>query len=135
MILKRLNNIPIEAASHENPVNPGVFKQVLIQKNEAPEGKVQMINWATLPRGKHFTSHYHEDMEEIFIIIGGKVIMRVGNETFELKKGDLISVPQLASHEMWNKSETPATYIVIGVSLGKGGKTVLDVHSSKNTSY
>jgi mannose-6-phosphate isomerase-like protein (cupin superfamily) len=58
-------------ASHENPDKPGVLKKILLGKEDVINGKVQMINWALLPVGNAFERHYHEDMQEVFIIVRG----------------------------------------------------------------
>ena len=67
-------------ASHENPLSPGVWKKVLFQRDELQPGTVQMVNWARLPVGNSFSAHYHEDMQEIFIIVAGEAEMVVAGE-------------------------------------------------------
>ena len=59
------------AAGHEDPTNPGVWKKVLFRKDDLQLGRIQMINWARLPAGNTFAAHYHEDMQEIFIVLTG----------------------------------------------------------------
>lgn len=112
-------------ASHEDPTKPGVLKKVLATKDEIIDGKVQMINWAKLPVGTSFRLHYHEDMEETFIMIRGKARMRIADNTFELSKGDTAVVAPRELHEMLNSGEEDVEYIVIGVSTGENGKTVV----------
>lgn len=119
---KNLKFIP---ASHEDPQNPGVLKKVLYTYRDfVANGRVQMINWARLRKGRSFVSHYHEDMDEIFIIVSGKVKVRVDNKEDVLEKGDAVLVPMEKVHQMENIGDEDANYLVIGVSLGKGGQTV-----------
>ena len=69
------------AASHEDPRNPGVLKRVIATKHDFQEGHVQMLNWARLPAGSWFQLHYHEDMQEVFVLLKGYVEMRVAGES------------------------------------------------------
>ena len=113
-------------ASHEDPNNPGVYKKVLFTLNDvAAGGRLQMLNWAKLPKGKSFQRHYHEDMEEIFVIIKGCVEMELAGENCQLMPGDAVMVPANALHCMTNTAAEDAEYIVVGLSQGKKGKTVI----------
>jgi mannose-6-phosphate isomerase-like protein (cupin superfamily) len=112
-------------ASHEDPGDPGVWKKVLFTKADSISGSVQMINWAHLPAGRIFCGHYHEDMQEIFIIVKGRPRITIDHETAELGPGDGVVIPSGAVHVM----EAPAgqedvEYIVMGLSRGAGGKTI-----------
>ena len=40
--------IPFIPASHEDPVDPGVFKKVLFKAEDFAKGHIQIINWAKL---------------------------------------------------------------------------------------
>ena len=117
-----LNSIP---ASHEDSESPGVLKKVLFQRAEFVEGGVQMINWSFLPKGKSFRSHYHEDMQEIFIVVQGEARMSVDNEQAGLCKGDAVLVPIGSVHTMENVGKEDVEYIVLGVSKVGFGKTVV----------
>jgi len=117
-----INYIP---ASHERPDEPGVLKKVLVQAVDLVEGRVQMINWALLPAGKSFQAHYHEDMQEIFILIQGRTRIDIEGESAELHTGDAVFVPVAAVHTMHNPDAEDAAYIAIGITQGRGGKTVV----------
>lgn len=112
-------------ASHEDPKNPGALKIVLGDASLIhPDSHLQMINWAKLPPHKHFESHYHEDMDEIFIILSGKSVITVGGEQETLGKGDGVVVPMKNIHRMENTGDSDVLYIAIGFSKGKGGRTI-----------
>jgi mannose-6-phosphate isomerase-like protein (cupin superfamily) len=64
-------------------------------------------------------------MEEIFILLKGKARIRVGMEEADLAKEEAVVIPPPMVHEMKNVGEEEVEYIVIGISQGKGGKTVL----------
>lgn len=125
MRIIRGSEISFIPASHEDQENPGVLKRVLATRDDLLDGRVQMINWASLPAGSSFRPHYHEDMEEVFIILGGRVQVTVGQEADILLPGDAIVISPRKVHEMKNITKTDLEYIVIGISLGQGGKTVV----------
>jgi mannose-6-phosphate isomerase-like protein (cupin superfamily) len=111
-------------ASHEDPRSPGVLKRVLAGREDFQAGHVQMLNWAVLPGLSSFQPHYHEDMQEIFVIISGSVEMTVSGESRRLNSGDAVLVDPEEIHVMRNLLETEAEYLVFGVSSGKDGRTI-----------
>ena len=120
---KALGFVP---ASHEDPTHPGAVKKVLFTKNDFNQkGRIQMINWGRLPKGKSFRAHYHEDMDEVFVMISGVVKLYINYEEAIIKGGDAIIVPLKSIHKMVNVGKGYAEYLVIGVSLGTGGKTIV----------
>jgi len=112
-------------ASHENPVAPGVWKKVLFQRDELQPGTVQMVNWARLPPGNSFAAHYHEDMQEVFIIVSGEAEMTVAGKTIVLCRGDTIAIDPREVHSMTNRGSEDVEYVVFGITGNKGGKTVV----------
>ena len=125
MKIIRLSEITKIPASHEDPVDPGVLKQILFRRDDLAPGRIQMINWATLLPGKSFRNHYHEAMDEVFIILNGKVEVSVGQEKEKLGKGDAVVIPEGAVHIMKNLTDQDVCYIAIGISRGEDGKTVV----------
>jgi mannose-6-phosphate isomerase-like protein (cupin superfamily) len=121
----RGNQIPYQPASHENPADPGVFKRVLCPKHLLNAGRAQMVNWARIPAGKSFRRHFHEDMQEIFVILDGTVEMNVGGFACRLDAGDAILIEAMEVHRMTNPGSQDVNYIVIGISGETGGKTVV----------
>ena len=121
----RGEEVDFVAASHEDPRNPGVLKRVLATKHDFFEGQIMMVNWARLPAGQSFQSHYHEDMLEVFIMLGGPVAMKVDGESIELNHGDAIFIEPGAIHNMSNNTINDVDYIVFGVSQKQAGRTVV----------
>lgn len=119
---KKLKYVP---ASHEDPKKPSVLKKVLLTNQDLIAGKIQMINWAKLPVEKTFAAHYHQDMQEIFIIITGRAKMITDDEEIIVEKGDTVVVPVGAIHAMTNLGKVDVEYLAIGVSWQKGGQTVV----------
>lgn len=112
-------------ASHEDKNDPGALKKVLFTCNQLIKGKIQMINWAVIPQDKSFSAHYHEDMEEIFIIVSGKAKIIIEKEEAKLSRGDAVLIPIRHIHRMENVGRDIVEYIAIGISKGQGGKTVV----------
>ncbi len=118
------------AAGHENPENPGVWKKVLFRRDELQLGRIQMVNWARLPAGNTFAPHYHEDMQEIFIVLSGVTRIQVGQEEAILRCGDAVLIEPHEVHQMWNDGNEVVDYIAIGIAGSDHGKTVLVESSS-----
>ncbi len=125
MRIVRGEEIPFVAASHEDARRPGVLKRVLATHNELNSGQVMMVNWARLPRGSGFQPHYHEDMQETFVLLDGPVDMTVDGETHELRCGDAIIIEPREVHVMRNTADHDVDYLVFGISSGDGGRTVV----------
>lgn len=125
MKIVRGNDLEFTPASHESPDDPGCLKRVLATHADLIEGKVMMVNWSKLPVGKSFQLHYHEDMQEVFVLFDGQVNMSVDDQQVELHSGDAILVEPKEKHDMTNIGSSDAIYLVFGISKQTGGKTVI----------
>jgi len=125
MKIIRCADLEFSPASHENPEDPGCLKRVLATKTDLLSGRVQMVNWSKLPAGKSFQSHYHEDMQEVFVLVDGTVGMRVDGREFRLDAGDCVLIDPHEVHSMTNASDRDVSYVVFGISTEQGGKTVV----------
>ncbi len=124
MKIVRFNNLNFIPASHEDPKNPGALKKVLLTRDDLPAGRIQMMNWAKIPKGKTFAPHYHESMIEVFIVLSGKVRTKIDNEEAVLEKGDMVIAMEGQIHTFENISDQEVDYIAMGVVTSEGGKTV-----------
>lgn len=124
MKIIKFSSMSFQPASHEDPNDPGVLKKILLKKEDLLPGDIQMINWAYLPIDKAFQSHYHESMDEVFIIVSGKAKIKIGDDEAELERGDAVIIPEGKTHVMTNTCTEPVEYIALGVSHGNNGKTV-----------
>lgn len=84
-----------------------------------------MINWATLPAGNSFAAHYHEDMQEVFIMISGEVQLIVDTTEAVLRPGDTVTIDPHEVHQMANRGTGDVEYLAIGIAGGEHGKTVV----------
>ena len=113
------------AAGHEDPKSPGVWKKVFFQQDDLRPGRIQMVNWARLPSGNTFAPHYHEDMQEIFVILSGETRIRVSHEEHTLHRGDAVRIDPGEVHQMWNDGRDDVEYLAIGIAGSERGRTVL----------
>lgn len=125
MRVVRSHELQFIPASHEKANQPGVLKKVLGTRADFIQGQVQMLNWSLCPRGSSFRLHYHEDMQEIFVILNGIVKMEVASESAILSGGDAVFVQPRELHKMTNIGDVDVAYIVFGITTGHNGKTVV----------
>ena len=124
MKIFRLKDMDWIPASHENPRSPSVWKKVLLKKGDLLEGRVQMVNWCRMEPGKAFQAHYHEDMEEVFLILKGQAKILVNGKEAGMAEGEAVVIPPREVHVMENVGGEDLEYLAVGISQGKGGKTV-----------
>ena len=131
MQIVRGSEIDFVPASHEDQDRPGVLKRVLAKRDDLIDGRVQMVNWASLPAGSSFQPHYHEDMQEVFIILSGIVEMTVDGRNSRLSAGDAILIDPREVHAMKNLTQNDLEYIVFGITTDQGGQTIVVDEQSK----
>ena len=132
MKIVRFNDLDFIPASHEDPKDPGALKKVLLKREDLPAGRIQMINWAKIPIGKNFAPHYHESMVEVFIIMTGKVKVKIsakggpasGWDEAILEKGDMVVALEKQIHTMTNIGSEDVDYFAMGIATSEGGKSV-----------
>lgn len=130
MRVVRGNELVFEAASHEDPSDPGVLKKVLANKADLNPGRMQMLNWSVLKVGNSFQRHYHEDMQEVFVMIVGQARMHIEEADrpglkVDLLAGDVILIEPREIHSMENTGDEDVTYLVFGLSSEMDGQTVV----------
>lgn len=124
MRIVRFSNLDFIPASHEDPKDPGALKKVLLKRGDIPDGTISMINWARIPKGKTFKPHFHESMIEVFIIINGKVRVKIGEDETILEKGDMAIAHEKEIHSFENLSDEDVDYFAMGIVTAEGGKSI-----------
>ncbi|MBW2208136.1 MAG: cupin domain-containing protein [Deltaproteobacteria bacterium] len=125
MKIIRAAEIEIQPASHEDSQAPAVIKKVMLARDDLQEGSVQMINWSTLLSEKTFRKHYHDNMEEVFIIVKGRARIMVDDEEAEISDGDIVVIPAKSVHTMENLGQDNMDFISLGIAPGKRGRTIV----------
>ena len=82
----------------------GSIIRELIHPNHMKVKNISLAEAVVKPNEETFL-HIHKTSEEIYHITEGKGIMQLGDETFEVKKGDSILIPPNTPHKIKNISE------------------------------
>jgi mannose-6-phosphate isomerase-like protein (cupin superfamily) len=67
----------------------------------------QSLAEATVPVGGATTAHYHRTTEELYYIVSGAGLMRVGEDEQDVRRGDCIVIPPGAEHKLTNTGAEP----------------------------
>ena len=121
---------PFVAASHENAADPGVWKKVLFQRADLQPGLVQMVNWARLPAGAELCGALPRGHGGDIRDRAGGGRIAAGDQSASLGPGDAVLVRAGEVHQMWSEGREDVEYVVVGVSGGKGGRTIVVGDSS-----
>lgn len=125
MKIVHTTDIETQPASHEDPGAPAVLKKVMLRNQDLIPGNLQMINWSILLPGKTFRGHFHDNMEEVFIIVKGRAKIMVDEEETEITDGDVVVIPVGSVHSMENPGQDNVDFISLGIAPGKRGKTIV----------
>jgi len=71
----------------------------------------QSLAEATLPPGGATREHYHPQAEEIYHILQGKALMRLGDDERPVCAGDTIAIPPGQKHKISNTGATPLVFL------------------------
>ena len=64
-----------------------------------------VVSKTILHVGKETSGHNHTEQEEVYIFMEGEGKMVVGSNTFIVKAGDTILIPDGAFHKVWNTAD------------------------------
>lgn len=84
----------------------------LLAPNNAP-GVIanQSLAEAILAPGQSTDPHYHPRTEEIYYVLSGTGLMRVGGAAAEVGPGDAVAIPPGAPHQIRNFGERPLVFL------------------------
>ena len=80
-----------------------------------------------LPPDTSIGYHQHNNMEEVYYILGGKGRITVNNHTWDVIKGDTVPCTSHDSHGIYNNTDEELEIFVWAVSLEKGLGTAKDL--------
>ncbi|HLA03965.1 MAG TPA: cupin domain-containing protein [Patescibacteria group bacterium] len=107
-----------EPGSHEDPQNPGVYKKVLVRRDEADsKSKMMMFQLCKIPPKTTHVAHSHPTMDEIFYFTEGKGAIEIEGKKEKIVSGDRIIVPAGQVHQIRNTGKIELKFIGIGVAL------------------
>jgi mannose-6-phosphate isomerase-like protein (cupin superfamily) len=67
----------------------------------------QSVAEATVPPGGQTVEHYHRTTEEVYLFVGGRGRMRLGQEEAEVRGGDTVVIPPGVRHKLFNDGDQP----------------------------
>ena len=78
-------------------------------------------NLTVVPPGKRaFPFHSHRSNEEMFFVLEGSGEIRIGEDTYALRQGDLVACPKggpETAHQIINNSENELKYLAVSTTL------------------
>lgn len=84
----------------------------LIDRTTSPITQCSLAE-ETLPPGASVTPHRHEVLEEIYYILSGQGIMKVGDEERAVGVGDAIYIPKHHRHTLTNTSDQAMKILLV----------------------
>lgn len=85
------------------------IRELLAHRNSCIRN--QTLAEARLAPGAATMPHRHRQTEEIYYILEGEGVMRVGSETLRVGPGDAIAIPPGASHQMTNSGAATLKFL------------------------
>jgi mannose-6-phosphate isomerase-like protein (cupin superfamily) len=76
------------------------IRELLAHRNSCIRN--QTLAEARLPAGQSTTPHRHLKTEEIYYILEGKGVMRLGDESATVGPGDAVAIPPGTAHQIAN---------------------------------
>ena len=108
MIVRNMNDPEVLATTyvaHRGAVARMIMTSQILKSME-------FLAYAMLPAGNVIEEHI-DDYEEIYFILNGKGVMKVGDEEKEVKDGDAIWLPADVPHRLENNSDGMLVILVV----------------------
>jgi mannose-6-phosphate isomerase-like protein (cupin superfamily) len=69
------------------------------------------ITWVEGEPGSEQPVHKHPNSEQVYVVVRGRGVMRVGNEEREVEAGTMVLVPPRTGHAIRNAGEEPLVFV------------------------
>jgi quercetin dioxygenase-like cupin family protein len=89
---------------------------VIVDRSETKLSESAINRWTP---GLLGPPHKHEQKEQIFFIIGGEGEVKIGNEVFPARPGDLLFVPANVVHQTINRGKNTLDYFLFNAFLSE----------------
>ena len=83
-------------------------EKLLVDEHEAETIALGYVSKAT---GEQTPVGFHDDEEEIYVILKGTAVLELGDETTDVRSGDVVYVPRNTRHQMTCTSEEKFEYL------------------------
>lgn len=98
--VKKLEEVPSFTTKDGSEI-----RELLAYRNSAIRN--QSLAEARIQPGESTQEHYHIRTEEIYYITHGAGLMRIEQESREVRPGDAIAIPPGKRHKIWNNGSEP----------------------------
>lgn len=104
MDVQNINRVPAFTTKDGSEI-----RELLARRNSVIRN--QTLAEARLPPGAATAAHHHIRTEEIYYILEGEGLMRIGDETRVVGVGDAIAIPPGAVHQITNIGATVLKFL------------------------
>ena len=104
MEIKNIDHVPAFTTKDGSEI-----RELLAHRNASITN--QSLAEARLPVGQSTTPHFHHRTEEIYYIISGIGVMRIGEESSPVGPGDAIAIPPGLVHQITNTGEQTLVFL------------------------
>lgn len=84
----------------------------LIDRTTSPITQCSLAE-ESLPPGASVTPHHHEVLEEVYYILEGHGVMKIGDEEQEVGEGDAVYIPKNHRHTLTNTGSEPMRIVLV----------------------
>lgn len=78
---------------------------------DRPEAETIALGYVSVDKGNKTHLGFHDDEEEIYVILKGRAILRLGSEETEIGPGSVAYVPRNTEHQMTCISDEKLEYL------------------------
>jgi mannose-6-phosphate isomerase-like protein (cupin superfamily) len=104
---------------------PGEFRPL----TEALDAEQVAITLIRVPPHSDFeqgTGHYHEEIEELYVVTAGTLTMRFGDDVHKVGAGTVVRVAPATRRSHRNEGDEPVEMWAVSRRLGRGDAVKLD---------
>ena len=91
-----------------------------------PEPPVRISRYRVAP-GQSVSLHVHTGKAEYWVIVAGSGVVRIGQDSFPVSEGDVVTTPPRVPHALRNTGSTPLTFINIVQPTGEEPITTVEL--------
>lgn len=91
----------------------GGKNEVYIRKSPYVLDNMKMYAQITIPSGASIGMHSHEEDEEVITVISGKGVLKINEDSYEIKKGDISLTKKGHFHSIENNEEEDLVLLAV----------------------
>jgi mannose-6-phosphate isomerase-like protein (cupin superfamily) len=86
------------------------------------------LDHAVLAPGSSLGYHYHDALEECFLILGGQGYLTLDDQTFAVEPGSVTWQGIGQHHGLYNPTAEPLTFLRVAIGIRGEQYTTIDLH-------